>query len=88
VAWIADKMTGFWGEGAMWILDPDPGVHEAGTLKLDTSRARADLGWTPRLHLQTSIEWIVQWTRAWQAGGDMHTFTLGQIEAYESLLKG
>jgi len=87
VAWIAEVMTLFWGNGAKWILDPVPGVHEAGTLKLDASRARADLGWTPRLRLETAIEWIVQWTRAWQAGADMHAFTLAQIEAYESLLQ-
>ncbi len=87
VSWIAEKMTGCWGGGAKWILDPDPGVHEAGYLKLDASRARADLGWTPHMRLETAIEWIVQWTRAWQSGGDMHAFSLGQIEAYESLLK-
>ncbi|MDR3744644.1 MAG: CDP-glucose 4,6-dehydratase [Acidobacteriaceae bacterium] len=86
VAWIAEKMTGFWGDGAKWVLDPDPGVHEAGYLKLDASRARADLVWTPHLHLDTALDWLVQWYRAWQSGADMHTFTLAQIAAYESLL--
>jgi CDP-glucose 4,6-dehydratase len=87
VAWIAEKMTGFWGNGAKWVLAADPGVHEAGYLKLDASRARADLGWTPRLRLETALEWLVQWTRAWHSGEDMHAFTLAQIEAYESLLQ-
>ena len=68
------------------MLDPDPGVHEAGYLKLDASRARADLGWTPHLRLETALEWLVQWYRAWQSGADMHAFTLAQIAAYESLL--
>ena len=87
VAWIAEKMTGFWGNGAKWVLDADPGAHEAGYLKLDASRARADLGWTPHLRLETALEWLVQWTRAWHSGADMHAFTLAQIEAYESLLQ-
>jgi CDP-glucose 4,6-dehydratase len=86
VDWIAAKMTSLWGDGAAWVLDPDPGVHEAGYLKLDASRARADLAWTPRLHLETALEWLVLWYRAWQSGADMHAFTLGQIAAYESLL--
>ena len=86
VGWIVEKMTGFWGGGASWVLDPDPGVHEAGYLKLDASRARADLGWTPHLRLETALEWLVQWYRAWQSGADMHAFTLGQIDAYEALL--
>ena len=87
VAWIADKMTAFWGDGAQWINDSDPGVHEAGYLKLDAGRAAADLGWTPRLNLSTAIEWLVQWYRAWAAGDDMHTLTLTQIANYEALLK-
>ena len=87
VSWIAEKMTGFWGNGAKWVLDADPGAHEAGYLKLDASRARADLGWTPHLRLETALEWLVQWTRAWHSGADMHAFTLAQIEAYESLLQ-
>ena len=87
VAWIADKMSASWGNGAAWINDPDPGVHEAAYLKLDSSRARAGLGWTPHLRLETAIEWLVQWYRAWQSGADMHAFTLAQIAAYESLLK-
>jgi CDP-glucose 4,6-dehydratase len=87
VGWIVEKMTNFWGHGASWVLDEDPSVHEAGYLKLDASRARADLGWTPHLHLETALEWLVQWYRAWQSGEDMHAFTLAQIAAYESLLE-
>jgi CDP-glucose 4,6-dehydratase len=86
VEWIAEKMAGFWGNDANWVLDPDLGVHEAGYLKLDASRARADLNWTPHLHLETTLEWLVKWYRAWQAGADMHAYTLAQINAYEKLL--
>jgi len=86
VEWIAEKMAGFWGNDAKWVLDPDLGVHEAGYLKLDASRARADLKWTPHLHIETALEWLVKWYRAWQAGADMHAYTLAQINAYEALL--
>jgi len=88
VEWIAEKMAGFWANGAQWVLDDSdaPGVQEAGYLKLDASRARADLGWTPHLHLETALEWLVKWYRAWQAGADMQAFTLAQINAYEALL--
>src|ERR1700733_14791106 len=47
VQWIVERMTKFWGNNASWTLDPDPGVHEAGYLKLDASRARAELSWRP-----------------------------------------
>ena len=86
VGWIVDKMTKFWGDGASWVLDEEEHVHEAGYLKLDASRARADLNWTPHLHLDNALELLVQWHCAPQSGSDMHAFTLAQIAAYEELL--
>ena len=74
-----------WGNGASWIADTAPSVHEAGTLKLDASKARAELGWRPRLRLNTALEWVVDWYQAWNAGSEMQAFTLKQIEQYESL---
>lgn len=85
VAWIADRMAEAWGDGAKWVLDEDPSVHEAGYLKLDASRARHDLRWQPRLDLGTALDWLVRWYRAEAAGDDMHALTLAQIAAYEAL---
>ena len=85
VGWIVEKMVGFWGDGARWVLDPEPGVHEAGYLKLDASRARAELNWHPRLRLATALEWLVQWYKAQAAGADVQRLTLEQIAAYEKL---
>jgi len=87
VEWIADKMTKFWGNGATWVLDPDPGVHEAGYLKLDAGKAHAELGWTPHLNLETALEWLVAWYRAWESGAAMQEFTLQQIADYEALVR-
>lgn len=85
VGWIVEKMVEFWGDGASWVRDPNPGVHEAGYLKLDASRARASLGWQPRLRLQTALDWLVRWYKAHAAGEDMQKLTLEQIAAYERL---
>jgi CDP-glucose 4,6-dehydratase len=85
VAWIAERLTGYWGDGASWVLDVAESPHEAGYLKLDASRARADLAWTPRLRLDLALDLLVQWYRAWQSKADMHSFTIAQISAYESL---
>ena len=85
VGWIVEHMKNFWGNNASWVLDADPGVHEAGYLKLDASRARTELAWHPRLRLETTLHWLVDWYKAWQAGEDMHSFTLSQIGEYEKL---
>ena len=85
VDWIVERMVQFWGGGARWVLDPEPGVHEAGYLKLDASRARTELDWHPRLRLETALEWLVTWYKAQAAGEDMHRLSLEQIAAYEHL---
>jgi CDP-glucose 4,6-dehydratase len=87
VFYIADTMVKLWGNNAAWIDDSAATTpHEAHYLSLDASRAHADLDWTPHLRLDTALDWLVQWYRAWHSGADMHAFTLAQIAAYESLL--
>ena len=86
VVWIAETMSGLWGDGASWVLDNSPSSHEAQYLKLDASRARNDLGWAPKLRLNEALRFLVEWYRASQAHSEMHAFTLGQIEEYTSFL--
>jgi CDP-glucose 4,6-dehydratase len=88
VSWIAERMAREWGEGASWVLDEDEGVHEAGWLKLDASRARAELGWRPKLHLGEALDWVVRWYRAEQRGEDMRAVCFREIAAYEALTGG
>jgi CDP-glucose 4,6-dehydratase len=82
---IATKLANLWGDGASWQHDSDPGAHEAHYLKLDSSKARTELGWRPRLEIESSLEWTVSWYRAWHEGGNMLNVTLDQIAKYEDL---
>ena len=85
---IADKMVALWGQGANWVHDTGPRVHEAHYLKLDSSKARAELGWRPRLAIEMALEWTVQWYRLWHAGADLFKETNAQIQAYEAICSG
>ena len=80
---IATKMASIWGEGAHWVHDADPGAHEASYLKLDSSKARAELNWHPKLSIEHSLEWTAAWYRAQARGVNMQTFTINQIGRYE-----
>jgi CDP-glucose 4,6-dehydratase len=79
---IADALAARWGGGAGWQQDEGTHPHEATTLKLDSTRARTLLGWTPRLSLDTALDWIVEWHQH----GDAREVTLHQIERYEAAL--
>jgi CDP-glucose 4,6-dehydratase len=84
---IATAIAKMWGEGASWVRDAAPAVHEAHTLRLDASKARAELGWQPSLRIETALEWTMAWYRASQQGADMRQETRAQIAAYEGLLQ-
>ena len=84
-AWLVDRMSRFWGDGARWEPDPGKHPHEAGLLQVDASKARARLGWTPRLPLEEGLRWTVDWYKRVAAGEDAAALTLDQIERFEAL---
>jgi CDP-glucose 4,6-dehydratase len=83
---IATKLVDLWGNGASWVRDSVPSVHEDHALRLDASKARAELGWRPRLRIETALEWTMNWYRSWQQGDDMKQKTLDQIARFEQLV--
>jgi CDP-glucose 4,6-dehydratase len=84
VGWIIERITEVWGDGASWQLDGIPQPHEATYLKLDCSKAHAGLGWQPRWNIGQTIDKIVEWHKACDAGADMRQLTLDQITTYQT----
>jgi CDP-glucose 4,6-dehydratase len=82
---IATKMASVWGNEAKWVCDADAGAHEAGYLKLDSSKARAELKWRPKLSIQRALEWTAAWYRSCMQGANMQALTLEQVADYEFL---
>lgn len=84
VGWIVEKLCAGWGPGASHQLDQGEHPHEAHYLKLDCSKARAELGWVPRWELSRTLESIVAWTLAYRDGADLREVSLKQIAEYEA----
>ena len=82
VQWIVEQLCDHWGEDACWTLQPGDHPHEANYLKLDISKARNRLDWTPRWSINEALVRIVDWYRAWSDGADMRTVCLQQITDY------
>ncbi|MGB2873859.1 MAG: CDP-glucose 4,6-dehydratase [Gaiellaceae bacterium] len=87
VAELVERMSEGFGGRPGWRRDEGaPVVPETGELRLDASRARAELGWRPALDLDESVRWTVEWHRAQKDGEDARELTLRQIAAYEERL--
>lgn len=56
--------------------------HETHMLKLDSTKARTLLGWSPKLSMNDTVQAIAQWETSYRAGQDMHMQTLNQIKFY------
>jgi CDP-glucose 4,6-dehydratase len=80
-AWPADR--------SRLVIEADRSGAEAGLLRLDCSRAEADLGWRATWDLGQTLHRIVEWYRAYyrDPGADVFALTAGQIDAYTAAAK-
>ena len=79
---LCDLFCSSWGEGARWKTVSLEGPHEAGLLRLDTSRAKSALGWVPVWDVKRAINESVEWYKAYYARKNMTGITEKQILAY------
>ena len=85
VGWIVDRMLEEWGAPG-WDRPKGTQPHEAGLLKLDCSKARAELGWRPVLDLQKSLGLITDWHRQVADGATARDVSIAQLNAYRAAI--
>jgi CDP-glucose 4,6-dehydratase len=85
VATLVQKLAALWGDGATYSIDTAAQLHEATFLKLDCSKARATLGWRPRLGIDSALAWTVEWHKAKQVGANMREISALQINRFTAL---
>jgi len=81
---IVQLVIRYWGGGSwkdMSNSESNP-LHEARYLKLDCSKARAELGWKPIINIEESIKWTCEWYKAYYDKTPMRDFSLGQLNRY------
>lgn len=86
VGWIVERFAALWGKPAGWAPMPGNHPHEAALLKLDTTKARAQLGWRPAMRLEEALASVVEWHRAVAGGADARAVTLAQIAGHAARL--
>ena len=58
---VVEYAISIWGSGSYETITSQNGVHEAGLLKLDISRAAAELNWKPTWTAKESISKTINW---------------------------
>ena len=84
VHWIVQEMLSRWGSDLGWIRPDGPQPHEAVLLRLDCSKARLELGWSPRLRLKEALAKVVEWHKQVASSGDARPISLEQIASYQA----
>lgn len=79
---IVQGIASRWGENANWELDKNAHPHEAGLLKLDCSKSTYRLDWRPKWDIETTLDHIVDWHKAWMKGNDMLRICRQQIAGH------
>ncbi len=89
VSTLLERFSQIWGPGIRWCVDTALHPHEARHLRLDCSKAKAELGWQPLWNLGSSLEATVKWYKAYQTyrvQRDLRSLVFEQIQTYLSLL--
>jgi len=80
---LVDLFCSHWGDGTSWKNVADKNApHEANFLKLDCSRIKRVLGWSPRWHISDAIEKVTEWSKVYLSGGDISAVMEKQINEY------
>ena len=84
VQWIVEYMVASWKQGVGWKSDEGVHPHEANVLKLNITKSRNRLGWSPRWSLPTALDKIIDWHDAWLKKANIRETCLEQINDYMS----
>lgn len=84
---LVDLFVEKWGEGMTWEKIDNCGPHEANFLKLDCSKLKNTFQWKPRWNLETAVEKVVEWNKAWLKGENVRECMERQIDAFINKLE-
>lgn len=79
---VVSRLCAKWGDQAAYRLDPAEHPHEAHVLRLDCTKSREILGWSPRWDLDTALTKSMEWVKAHKLGEDGREICSRQIQQY------
>ncbi|MFN0314716.1 MAG: CDP-glucose 4,6-dehydratase [Burkholderiales bacterium] len=87
VAQMVGAFSRLWDRPVRHEILSTPQPHESATLRLDSDRARRQLGWRPQLSTDEALAWTVEWYRGWHNDPrSARARTLDQLARYRDRL--
>ena len=80
---LVERLVNTWPGKTGWVQDSGSHPHEAGNLRLDTSKTMQRLHWKPRLSVLEALDQIVDWYRRYFEGAEPKALCFEQIERFE-----
>ena len=74
-------------KGSSWNIENTSQLHEAGLLKIDSSKAKSRLDWVHQWNIETALNKTIDWYQAWRSREDLIFITNAQIDLYEKQIK-
>lgn len=69
---LVESFCRHWGQGASWVNQAEENApHEAGFLRLDCTKLKNVLGWSPRWNIDRAVEMTCRFGKTIQSGGDV-----------------
>ena len=68
------------GSEFRWQVTPTSHFTETQVLRLDCTKSRERLGWSPQIDLDTALDLTVEWYQASRCDADMRVATIAQID--------
>ena len=78
---VATRLIDTYGKGELKDVSGLQQPHEAKLLMLDIAKAGEELGWTPRMNLEKTIEFTTDWYKRYQSE-DVYKLCVEQINKY------
>lgn len=79
---VVDLFCEKWGDIRRIDRSEKDAPHEAGFLKLDSSKLKRTFGWSPRWHIEEAVDRVCEWSKVWFQGGDIPAVMDRQISEY------
>jgi CDP-glucose 4,6-dehydratase len=83
VRYVLDRIRDLWHDSLEWTAPIEDQPHESKILKLDSTDAKAELGWDRKLSLDQALELTAAWYKGFKDKRDLRALTEDQISFYQ-----